>query len=209
MHDYVKMVTFAVDDSVGKNLGLNDVNLDYASLEKPLESLVGADLKDATSNSTPTTSESISESVSFLTLLKGYTSRKSMNFCTLVTPARNGADVAVPLDSKDGLDAMLENGPWFIRNNPLILKRWNPDVNLFKEDGVWTRAKPVSNKNGASTSGKRSKLKCLDERYDQLTRTQNSFGKLMFVDDDKNLLDPTVNVDSDSEVEVVFDEATN
>nr|GEV31209.1 hypothetical protein [Tanacetum cinerariifolium] len=34
----------------------------------------------------------------------------------------------------DGFDAMLENGPWFIRNNPLILKKWNPDVNLLKED---------------------------------------------------------------------------
>ncbi|GJR49563.1 zinc finger, CCHC-type containing protein [Tanacetum coccineum] len=34
----------------------------------------------------------------------------------------------------EGLDAMLENGPWFIRNNPLILKKWNPDVNLLKED---------------------------------------------------------------------------
>nr|GEZ09736.1 hypothetical protein [Tanacetum cinerariifolium] len=30
---------------------------------------------------------------------------------------------------------MLENGPWFIRNNPLILKKWHPDENLVKEDG--------------------------------------------------------------------------
>nr|GEZ74102.1 hypothetical protein [Tanacetum cinerariifolium]GFA35458.1 hypothetical protein [Tanacetum cinerariifolium] len=29
--------------------------------------------------------------------------------------------------SIDGLDAMLENGPWFIRNNPLILKKWHPE----------------------------------------------------------------------------------
>ncbi|GKE40081.1 putative ribonuclease H-like domain-containing protein, partial [Tanacetum coccineum] len=29
--------------------------------------------------------------------------------------------------SMDGLDAMLENAPWFIRNNPLIMKKWNPD----------------------------------------------------------------------------------
>ncbi|GKA83497.1 retrovirus-related pol polyprotein from transposon TNT 1-94 [Tanacetum coccineum] len=36
--------------------------------------------------------------------------------------------------SMDGLDAMLENGPWFIRNNPLILKKWYPDENLLKED---------------------------------------------------------------------------
>ncbi|GJR37807.1 reverse transcriptase domain-containing protein [Tanacetum coccineum] len=38
--------------------------------------------------------------------------------------------------SMDGLDAMLENGSWFIHNNPLILKKWNPDVNLLKEDVV-------------------------------------------------------------------------
>nr|GFA31144.1 hypothetical protein [Tanacetum cinerariifolium] len=37
--------------------------------------------------------------------------------------------------SIDGLDAMLENGPWFIQNNPIILKKWHPDENLLKEDG--------------------------------------------------------------------------
>ncbi|GKE24879.1 putative reverse transcriptase domain-containing protein [Tanacetum coccineum] len=34
----------------------------------------------------------------------------------------------------DGLDTMLENSPWFIRNNLLILKKWNSDVSLLKED---------------------------------------------------------------------------
>ncbi|GJY20645.1 reverse transcriptase domain-containing protein [Tanacetum coccineum] len=33
-------------------------------------------------------------------------------------------------------DSMLENESWFIRNNPLILKKWNPNVNLLKEDVV-------------------------------------------------------------------------
>nr|GEW62451.1 hypothetical protein [Tanacetum cinerariifolium] len=37
--------------------------------------------------------------------------------------------------SIDVLDAMLENGSWFIRNNPLILKKWHPDENLSKEEG--------------------------------------------------------------------------
>nr|GEW18660.1 hypothetical protein [Tanacetum cinerariifolium] len=45
--------------------------------------------------------------------------------------------------SIDGLDDMLENGPWFIRNNPLILKKWHPDENLLKEDvsivSVWVK----------------------------------------------------------------------
>ncbi|GJW31103.1 retrotransposon protein, putative, ty1-copia subclass, partial [Tanacetum coccineum] len=38
------------------------------------------------------------------------------------------------ISSMDGLDAMLEKGPWFIQNNPLILKKWHPDENLLKED---------------------------------------------------------------------------
>ncbi|GJY49248.1 putative reverse transcriptase domain-containing protein, partial [Tanacetum coccineum] len=45
--------------------------------------------------------------------------------------------------SIDGFDAVLENGPWFIRNNPLILKKWHPDENLLKEDvstiPVWVK----------------------------------------------------------------------
>ncbi|GJR11627.1 copia protein [Tanacetum coccineum] len=36
--------------------------------------------------------------------------------------------------STDGLNSMLKNGPWFIRNHPLILHKWNPDVDLMKED---------------------------------------------------------------------------
>ncbi|GJY02678.1 reverse transcriptase domain-containing protein [Tanacetum coccineum] len=64
----------------------------------------------------PTASVSCLDSVSFATLLKGDLGRK---------------------------DSMLENGPWFIRNNPLILKKWNPDVNLMNEDvgnvPVWVK----------------------------------------------------------------------
>ncbi|GKG02708.1 copia protein, partial [Tanacetum coccineum] len=49
--------------------------------------------------------------------------------------------------SMEGLDDMLENGLWFIRNNPLILKKWNPDENLLKEDvsivPVWVKLNSV------------------------------------------------------------------
>ncbi|GJS76916.1 zinc finger, CCHC-type containing protein [Tanacetum coccineum] len=38
--------------------------------------------------------------------------------------------------SMDGLDSMLESGLCFIHNNLLILKKWDPDVNLLKEDVV-------------------------------------------------------------------------
>nr|GEY67286.1 hypothetical protein [Tanacetum cinerariifolium] len=45
--------------------------------------------------------------------------------------------------SIDELDAILENGPWFIQNNPFILKKWHPNENLLKEDvstvPVWVK----------------------------------------------------------------------
>ncbi|GJY96006.1 RNA-directed DNA polymerase, eukaryota, reverse transcriptase zinc-binding domain protein, partial [Tanacetum coccineum] len=44
--------------------------------------------------------------------------------------------------SMHGLDAMLENGPWFIQNNPLILKKWHLDENLLKDVStisVWVK----------------------------------------------------------------------
>ncbi|GKG38396.1 copia protein, partial [Tanacetum coccineum] len=36
--------------------------------------------------------------------------------------------------STDGLNSMPENGPWFIRNHPFILCKWNLDADLLKED---------------------------------------------------------------------------
>nr|GEU39392.1 hypothetical protein [Tanacetum cinerariifolium] len=48
-----------------------------------------------------------------------------------------GKKVAYPVVAnyvRNTRDAMLENGPWFIQNNPLILKKWHPDENLLKED---------------------------------------------------------------------------
>ncbi|GKE28424.1 putative reverse transcriptase domain-containing protein [Tanacetum coccineum] len=107
-------------------------------------------------NSSPTGIAS-SPSVSYAKLITGESSRKTVNF--RLSPARNGADVAIslesvraiserfantiygffmvkrmayPFSSKDGMDVMLENGPWFIHNNPFILR--SLDVNLLKED---------------------------------------------------------------------------
>nr|GEY16195.1 hypothetical protein [Tanacetum cinerariifolium] len=43
----------------------------------------------------------------------------------------------------EALIGMLKNDMWFIRNNPLILKKWHPNVNLLKEDvgriPVWVK----------------------------------------------------------------------
>ncbi|GJW11270.1 zinc finger, CCHC-type containing protein [Tanacetum coccineum] len=69
----------------------------------------------------------------------GKSSGKKLNIRTLFTPRGNGIDVVILVK----LDAMLENGPWFIRNNPLILKKWHSNENLLKEDvsivPVWVK----------------------------------------------------------------------
>ncbi|GJU94607.1 cytokinin dehydrogenase 3-like protein [Tanacetum coccineum] len=100
-------------------------------------------------------------------------SGKKVNVRTFFTPGGNGIDVVVSVDSirdisecfanttygfflgkkvaypvvanyvRNTWDAMLENGPWFIRNNPLILMKWDPNENLLKEDvsivPVWVK----------------------------------------------------------------------
>ncbi|GJZ92101.1 cytokinin dehydrogenase 3-like protein [Tanacetum coccineum] len=81
-------------------------------------------------------------------------SGKKVKVHTFCTPEGNEIDVVISVDSIRAISArfantaygffleeeggipydMLENGPWFIRNNPLILKKWHPDKNLLKED---------------------------------------------------------------------------
>ncbi|GKB38490.1 beta-caryophyllene synthase, partial [Tanacetum coccineum] len=93
----------------------------------------------------------------------GKPSGKKLNIRTLFTPGGNGIDVVVPVESIRAISdrfantaygfflgeeggiphAILENGPWFIQNNPLILKKWHLDENLLKEDvstvPVWVK----------------------------------------------------------------------
>ncbi|GKC33957.1 zinc knuckle CX2CX4HX4C containing protein [Tanacetum coccineum] len=37
-------------------------------------------------------------------------------------------------DSRTGLEAVLEGGPWLIRKSPIILKKWSMDTRLLKEE---------------------------------------------------------------------------
>nr|GEV07450.1 retrovirus-related Pol polyprotein from transposon TNT 1-94 [Tanacetum cinerariifolium] len=86
----------------------------------------------------------------------GKPSRKKVNFHTFYTPGGNEIDVAILVESirairlfsfqfisMEGLSAMLENGTCFIRNNPVILRKWHPNVNVLKEDvgtvPVWVK----------------------------------------------------------------------
>ncbi|GJY73886.1 putative reverse transcriptase domain-containing protein [Tanacetum coccineum] len=105
--------------------------------------------------------------VSYVNLLNGEPSKKTVNFHSLVALAGNEADVAILLtlilevnerfsnsvyrfflgkrefSSKDGMDSMLENGLWLFRNVPLILKRWSPNANFSNDDlsnvPVWVK----------------------------------------------------------------------
>ncbi|GKC50616.1 zinc knuckle CX2CX4HX4C containing protein [Tanacetum coccineum] len=50
-------------------------------------------------------------------------------------------------DSNKGLEDVLENGPWMIRNSPIILKKWTMNTSLFKEElnriPVWVKIHDV------------------------------------------------------------------
>ena len=35
-------------------------------------------------------------------------------------------------DSKDGVDRVLQSGPWLICKSPLILNKWTPNISLTK-----------------------------------------------------------------------------
>ncbi|GKC14782.1 hypothetical protein Tco_1011564 [Tanacetum coccineum] len=356
-------VSHSVDMFEASCRNTNDVNTDNVNMETPLESNKGEDI-NSNANVEPTASASLSASMADVVVPLESIRVVSERFANSAYGFFLGKRVAYHVvanyfSSKDGLDATLENGPWFIRNNPFIPKKWNPNVILFKEDvsnvPVWVKLhgvhmtafsedglsvidtkfstplmldsytsnmcmqswgissyaramielradvelkdtivvampklvgegfymctirveyeckpprcssckvfghvlnecpkkiipdavknlnnprqatrgvsvgpnvcfkstkqvyKPVSNKNGASTSGKGSKLKWLDKsssntpiisKIDKLER-QIIDGKLMFVDDDGNPLVSTSYVDSEGEVDVVFDKTTN
>ncbi|GJZ14394.1 zinc knuckle CX2CX4HX4C containing protein [Tanacetum coccineum] len=165
--------------------------------------------------------------------------------------------------SFDGLDAMLENDPWFIRNNPLILKKWHPDENLLKQDvstiPVWVKlygvpvttfsedvlstiatklSTPLMLESYTSDISSGNKKKCVEPTtkvsnsnpFDVINSVDNDVefasntpigekmdkierpiceGKIRLLDNDGNPLVPTGIAESDSEVEMVFDETAN
>nr|GEW80057.1 reverse transcriptase domain-containing protein [Tanacetum cinerariifolium] len=106
-------------------------------------------MNDARTKVGPTLTSNI-PGISLYANVTGVPSKKALNFCTLFTPEKkglmylfrwsllelleNGLLIRHKFSSIDGLDAILENGLWFVGNNPLILKKWNPNVNLLKED---------------------------------------------------------------------------
>ncbi|GKE93356.1 zinc knuckle CX2CX4HX4C containing protein, partial [Tanacetum coccineum] len=50
-------------------------------------------------------------------------------------------------DSRAGLEAVMEGGPWLIRKSPIILKKWSMDTRLLKEEltriPIWVKLHDV------------------------------------------------------------------
>nr|GEW92575.1 hypothetical protein [Tanacetum cinerariifolium] len=138
----------------------------------------------------------------------GKLSGKKLNICTLFTPGGRGWHTLLLLTMLGTLG-----------NNPLILKKWHLDENLLKEDVntilVWVKLHGVHVmafiNDGLSVISTKLELKgrATILVIFVLSMGENPLGKLRFVDDDGNPLVPTGIVESDSEVEVVFDETSN
>ncbi|GKB22103.1 hypothetical protein Tco_0856026 [Tanacetum coccineum] len=92
----------------GNDVSVPVVNTNNVNLETPL-GLNNKDDVNSNANVEPTTSASLSASVSFATLLKGDKTRKSVIFRTLITPAGNRAEVAVQLESIQAISKRFAN----------------------------------------------------------------------------------------------------
>ncbi|GJZ36396.1 zinc knuckle CX2CX4HX4C containing protein [Tanacetum coccineum] len=101
------------------------------------------------------------------------------NFRPLVAdPVFDGVNISIPrkfvekgffffkFDSRAGLEAVLEGGPWLIRKSLIILKKWSMDTRLLKEEltriPIWVKLHDVPIQ-VFEESGKSSFARCLIE----------------------------------------------
>ncbi|GJV09457.1 zinc knuckle CX2CX4HX4C containing protein [Tanacetum coccineum] len=75
--------------------------------------------------------------VTFVSMLNNTVAKKVVKLAEM-TPSEvvPGAHVAIPMAAieEDGMEMVLENGPWLIRLVPLILNVWTPNSKLKKDD---------------------------------------------------------------------------
>ncbi|GJZ17044.1 hypothetical protein Tco_0553167, partial [Tanacetum coccineum] len=95
------------------------------------------------------------------------------------------------VSSKDGMDAMIENGPWLIRNVPIIQTKSTPDVNIMKEDvchiPIWNLKNPSKVVRGVQSSASSSGKKKYVGLSRQAVSNSNSFDALDMVKNDDEL----------------------
>ncbi|GKD18267.1 alpha/beta hydrolases superfamily protein, partial [Tanacetum coccineum] len=121
-HDPVT-VTGGVKKGTGTSAN-SDVNVDQNALNSGMNTL-GKTFGNSNAERANTVGK---ESESLNSSPTGIASSHIVSFATLV---------------KDGMDSMLENGLWLIRNVQLILKKWTPGANIINEDvcniPVWVK----------------------------------------------------------------------
>ncbi|GJV26294.1 hypothetical protein Tco_1378989 [Tanacetum coccineum] len=141
----IVVVSSPVDELDSRNTkGMQEGNVAKIPSSSTPDPNIGAavpiNIIDSPTTDLNNTGSVLSGITSYDKLVIGKPSRKNVNFRTLITPAGNEADVDVSLEpirvirecSKDGLDAILENGPWFIRNNLFSLKKLESGFELTK-----------------------------------------------------------------------------
>ncbi|KAJ0752576.1 hypothetical protein HanPI659440_Chr09g0325971 [Helianthus annuus] len=144
-----------------RDVGKSDNFWDYPSKYTPKSDFFGAsfsaDNRAAQGNSGP------ADPVSFAHIVKNTKEKVKVNFRAMESAEKvDGADVVIPLSSvqqvtdrlfffkftsKEGMNQMLEDGPWLIRSVPIILKEWSPSIKMEKEDikvvPVWVKMHDV------------------------------------------------------------------
>ncbi|GJR86275.1 zinc knuckle CX2CX4HX4C containing protein [Tanacetum coccineum] len=87
-------------------------------------------------------------------ICKGFREFKNLSMvaCEMVQIFFEGSDPSVAsfffkFDSRAGLEAVLEGGPWLIRKSLIILKKWSMDTRLLKEEltriPIWVKLHDV------------------------------------------------------------------
>nr|GFA11084.1 hypothetical protein [Tanacetum cinerariifolium] len=88
---------------------------------------------------------------SFVNVVMGTKPNSKINFRTLFNEERvENSDFVLPIENFSttrGLEQVMEQGPWLIRNQPLILTQWTPNLNLeknkVKKVPVWVKIHKV------------------------------------------------------------------
>ncbi|GKD31422.1 hypothetical protein Tco_1242200, partial [Tanacetum coccineum] len=140
---------------------------------------------------------------SYAKLVTGEPGRKSVNFRTLITPAGNGVDVVIPLESIRAISKWFINTACGFFLGKRVAYPWNLDVNLLKEDvgnvSVWVKLHgvPVTVFSEDGLSGRSSYARAMIELQADVelkdTIVVDECPKNIGSDVEKNLKNPSQN----------------
>ncbi|GJS14167.1 hypothetical protein Tco_0408639 [Tanacetum coccineum] len=149
----------------------------------------------------------ISTKLGTLLMLDSYTSERHMQSWGRSSYARAMIELRADVELKDTIMVAMPKlvGEGFYLCMIRVKYDWKPPSSKKKQHVVPRREVSNSNPFDVVNSIKN------DDELDKIDKLERQIldGKLIFMDDDGNLLIPTGNVDNKSEVEVVFDETTN